>query len=844
MSLRRVFATERRKRRTRRHLRIQPLESRRLLIAEGNIFSFSGKFEATGIIGDAIASVDWGDGTTSPVGSITGGDQTGDLKIRFDYSLDSQGFFSGNNSHRRNTLQLAADSLIKRFGDDLAAITPGGIKEWIPSINHPSSGPVNSVLGTQINLPKNLPVAANEIIIYAGARDLPGSVRGYAGQASYQFPATQISCRTQAECDRKLAEIEAFRNIVRGRGEPGALGTVLTDVAPHLASLSFDSNTNWYFGINADGITPDQLDFLSVATHEIAHILGFGLQRFDVTSSWDNLTSTGKMIGVQSSAAYEGTGSPPVTDGHWANSILDTIGQSTLLSGSIALGKRTPMSSLDMAAMDDLGWDLLDTKPSVTANHRYPDNGQYDVRLVIQGSQAGQVSREVTTVDVTNVAPALVVITDQTAFLGETITLPNIATVTDPGFDNNRVTPATEESFTYTINWGDGTDVDTGNATIDTRGDHSGQLTEASFDAVHTYQTLGEKTVTVAVTDDDASTTERTFRISVIPPPALTLELNQSSINEDAGNAAAMLTVTRSGPTRTTSQAIQLSSSDTNEARLPGSAIIPAGASSVTVPIEAVDDALLDGSVEIDLIATGQGVASDVIRLTVRDRESLSATLAQATLEEGSTVDLVLSRSNTDIGSEILIEVTGQDPSQIDLPAQLILPANQPRITIPVTAIDDNDAEAAQVYSLSFSATHYIEASINLTVNDNEPPVFQNTLLRCDVNDDGRTTAADALRVINEMGRQGGPQFLDPNTELPIGFFPDVNGDYFLSALEALSVINELAGQFNAELFEGEAAIHGILHAVVEDDDLEESLDQINLSLRDQALANFNSIIP
>ena len=159
-------------------------------------------------------------------------------------------------------------------------------------------------------------------MIYAGARDLPGASRGVGGPASLRFPAVQVTCQTQAECDQKLADIEAFRDLARGRGQPGAVGSVQTDVAPSFGSISFDNNTDWHFGTTGSGIQPNQVDFISVAVHELAHVLGFGITRTNSTTSWANLTSTGTFRGSSVLAAYEGSGYPPAEPEHWGRAVV------------------------------------------------------------------------------------------------------------------------------------------------------------------------------------------------------------------------------------------------------------------------------------------------------------------------------------------------------------------------------------------------------------------------------------------------------------------------------------------------------------------------------------------
>ena len=74
-----------------------------------------------------------------------------------------------------------------------------------------------------------------------------------------------------------------------------------------------------------------------------------------------------------------------------------------------------------------------------------------------------------------------------------------------------------------------------------------------------------------------------------------------------------------------------------------------------------------------------------------------------------------------------------------------------------------------------------------------------------DVNDNGETTALDALLIINEMARgtytdsQNNYQLVDPATVDPHPQkFYDVNNDGRASALDALLVINHIAREQNS----------------------------------------------
>ena len=481
------------------------------MVAEGDLFAIDQSFDAAGLLGDVSAEIRWGDGTTTPASTVNGGNPVGNLSIRFDYSLDTNQFFGGANQSRRDLLQIAADSLVKRFGDSLSAITPTNLHQWQVSIFHPSIGPSNQIEGTLTPLTPNLPIAENEIVIYAGARDLPGNTAGVAGPAaSSSTSLPPVQCQTKAECDQIEADFEAFQDLVRGRGQPGALESPATDFAPHFGSISFDSDTDFYFD-QAEGIQPAQIDFLSVAMHELAHVLGFG-----TSASWTRLSHGGTYTGPAANAAYLGGPNVPLAGDHWALSVRSV--QSTLMAPSLDFGAEQLFSPLDFAAMADIGWQLLDTQTTVTAEQRYVDNGDFVPEVVLRAASHGELVFPLDSVNVTNVAPALTVPDPQTVFVGQTLSLTDIGVISDPGSSNNAATPATTETFTYQIDWGDASPVDSGNASIDQLGDRSGGLTMASFDGSHIYASAGTYSVTVSVVDDDGGSVDQTFNVVASEP--------------------------------------------------------------------------------------------------------------------------------------------------------------------------------------------------------------------------------------------------------------------------------------------------------------------------------------
>ncbi|QDV67282.1 hypothetical protein Poly24_09750 [Rosistilla carotiformis] len=730
-------------------------------MAEATPFDFSTSIDASAFVGSVSGSVQWGDGSTSPA-TVSSVNTNGPLTAVIRYDYDTRGFFT---TERRALLQSAVDLMVERLTDSLGAITPGASNTWTATFANPADRT------KQVSV-TNMSVKANELIIYAGAQPLPGSQLGEGSFGGFSASGTQ-----------------SFLDSVSTRGQTGAAGTNPTDFGPWGGSITFDSDlTDWYFDADVDGIQPGEVDFVSVAMHEIAHLLGFG-----TSQSWNQLVSGNGFTGAKSRAAYDGSGNVPVSGGHWSATITDD-GQPTLLDPSLARGMRTYPTALDWAGLDDLGWTLANRQVTVSGSHVYADNATYDVNVVLNGSRLGEQSKSLSAA-VTNVNPTLEVSGNLAATVGQSISITNIGQISDPGFRNTA--NDSDETFTYSIDWGDGSTLDLGDATIDQVGNAS-RATLASFNANHIYTSVGTKTVRITVTDDDGGSAVQTFQIAVGQPPALLLTVNRSSINENAGAGAAELTISRGTASTAASQTVSLSSSDRSEAVVPTSVTIPAGQSSVVVPVTAIDDNLLDGDQDVRFVASASGFDDSEVGLVVNDVESIIASLNVSEISEDELAGglaLTVRRSNTDTQSAIVVQVSGDPSGTLGIGSTVTIPAGQQQVVVPLTGEDDTLQQGPRTLKLNFTTDLYLAATTELLVRDDEPAFYQNPDNRWDVNGDTFVTPIDALRILNSLNLNGGPRRLDPATE-PLGeSYFDTNGDYFLTPLDALIVINAIGRQ-------------------------------------------------
>ncbi len=246
--------------------------------------------------------------------------------IQIDYSRDTSGLF--NNAEARATLEAAASQLGNSLNANLAAITPGGGNTWTATFIDPASGGQMSV--------SNLAIGANTIKVFVGARSLGSSEAGFGGYGGYSISGTQ-----------------SWLNTVQTRGHSG--------FAMWGGSVTFDSNQNWYFGQDANGLASNKLDFYSVAVHELGHVLGIG-----TAPQWRNLLSGGAFRGGSAMNVYGGAVPVSGAGDHWADG-LTVNGQAVSLDPSLPYGQRVGFTSLDAAALNDLGWNAAPAASSPSA---------------------------------------------------------------------------------------------------------------------------------------------------------------------------------------------------------------------------------------------------------------------------------------------------------------------------------------------------------------------------------------------------------------------------------------------------------------------------------------------
>ena len=260
------------------------------------------------------------------------------LDIVFDYTYDTSNFFASTES--RTALDEAASFFETTFTDDLDAITVSGPNSWSAVFVDPTNAEASSYI-SEVN--RN--IAADTLVIFVGAETRAVTNLALAAPGSYT-----VSAVTQE-----------FVDAVTTRGETGMTpGTADddTDFGVWGGSISFNDAVNW----NLDSsVLPagDEFDLFSTALHEIAHVFGFGTaESFDI-----QLNGSDQFTGLNTVA--ENGGVVQLTADQHINSLesstvfgTGTV-QTPLLADEIAIGTRSLMTDLDVAMLEDTGWEAV-----------------------------------------------------------------------------------------------------------------------------------------------------------------------------------------------------------------------------------------------------------------------------------------------------------------------------------------------------------------------------------------------------------------------------------------------------------------------------------------------------
>ncbi|MFN5513449.1 MAG: Calx-beta domain-containing protein [Cyanobacteriota bacterium] len=247
--------------------------------------------------------------------------------------------------------------------------------------------------------------------------------------------------------------------------------------------------------------------------------------------------------------------------------------------------------------------------------------------------------------------------------------------------------------------------------------------------------TLGaQNTALVTIIDDDFQ-------------PTLSLTLSNATVAE--GNSL-QGTVSRNTPT-TEPLTVTLFNSDNSQMTVPGTVTIPAGASSATFNLTAVDDTLIEPNRAYNLTASAQGFVSAATSVTVTDNDAVTLSLTLDSLEiseNGGKATATVTRNQV-TNTPLVVQLSSSNTTEAIVPATVTIAANQASATFEIEAVDDPVLDGSQTVAITATPIYTGgtlplptgAATTNLTVLDNESATLTLTFAQGIISETGTTIA-------------------------------------------------------------------------------------------------------
>jgi len=424
-------------------------------------------------------------------------------------------------------------------------------------------------------------------------------------------------------------------------------------------------------------------------------------------------------------ASNNQTGNLVVYDENGAGYTLDSVGSATLTveaaqppanqdpSAAFGASPTDPETgqqvSFDASSSSDADGSIVsyewsfgdgETATGATPAHSYDSPGQYDVTLTVtdDAGATAQTTQTISVSEVPNQGPAASISSPSSALVGQQVS-----------FDASGSSDADGSLVSYEWSFGDG-------------------ATATGASASHTYDTPGDYTVNVTVTDDDGATDTAVQTVSVSEPaepgPAPSTAVSLSPSEELVG------------VNRTTTFDVVVENTDGGVGAYSLSLSVDDG------EIATIEDAAVDGSAlsDIQISSDGSSATADVALLDTDQNGSVTvATVTVGGTADGETaVGLDMASLGTESGEAY--EVTAENGATLTVSKLVIGGVEQPA--------QDHDGDS--VYEDVNGDGTVDELDVQLLFAERNSAVVQGSPTAFDFNGDGQFDVLDVQALYHE----------------------------------------------------------------------------------------------
>jgi uncharacterized repeat protein (TIGR01451 family) len=195
---------------------------------------------------------------------------------------------------------------------------------------------------------------------------------------------------------------------------------------------------------------------------------------------------------------------------------------------------------------------------------------------------------------------------------------------------------------------------------------------------------------------------------------------------------------------------VSLRSSEPGKVAVPASVLLPAGMDQVTFDFTVLDNATLDGTVQVVISAEAAGYFGGRGEMDVFDNERAALTVrlpAKATEGGGKTPKRGAVRSSARPQRDVLVQLTSSDPDELRVPASVVLPAGQARVEFDLMPVDDRRIDGPRLVTVTAHVENWTDGRDTMLILDNDEPALFVSLPASAGEGNGTLTNAGVIRL-------------------------------------------------------------------------------------------------
>ena len=195
---------------------------------------------------------------------------------------------------------------------------------------------------------------------------------------------------------------------------------------------------------------------------------------------------------------------------------------------------------------------------------------------------------------------------------------------------------------------------------------------------------------------------------------------------------------------------VHLTSNKTDKVIVPGSVEIPAGEQVAKFDLTIVDNNIMDSMVPVLISASAPGWQPVTSIITIADNEGaqLSVTVIEKAVEGAGVID---NSGSVTLASVLIndfeVTLTSEDPSLVEVPYTLVVPAGRTIAMFDLTIKDNNLISDAKTVKIKVEARGWFSDSDTITILDNDPRNLKLTLPETANENDGQLTNAAHIEI-------------------------------------------------------------------------------------------------